>query len=491
MSFIKYLFKFKAAIHAAIVIVLIFTACVSKISPSDDEEANAIITVDIDVKYQYVRGFGGMDVGWGNFPRTNTRDIELMYNPETGLGLNILRIMIMPWNTDINITMNQLINNDRPYYYENVKIVNKYGGYVLASPWSPPKEWKDNNSTHGSGRLLPEYYQEYADYLKSFALNMRRNGAPIYAVSIQNEPNYDADYDGCLWSSEEMRDFFLQVGRFTEGVRGFGGGRVIQTVNTMNGESANHPNINDAALLNPQARAVIDIIGRHTYGNRQLRYSRALDHPTDPKEVWMTENNINSGNPEGYPNDSTWNYVWKLLNDIDLSIRLNHESAYIWWAAKRFYSFIGDGHWGTTEGEILPRGYAISHYAKFAKESYHIGTTVSGTTGNGDDIGQGNFNNFLYNADDTAARATAFVSRDGKTISLVLFTPTLIDGTGGIDMGTIKIQLPNNFRARSATAMRTTQDNYTQWEEVKLCSRRNSALVTLPRGHILSIKFTR
>jgi O-glycosyl hydrolase len=434
-----------------------------------------------------------MEVGaWDHFPRTRPHETELMYNPDTGLGLNILRIMIMPWNTDINLTMEQLISRDRPDYYENVKIVNKYGGYVLASPWSPPKEWKTNNSIHGSGRLLPRYYQQYANYLRAFAMNMYQNGAPIYAISIQNEPNYEADYDGCLWSPAEMRDFFLQVGRFTEGVKGFGAGREIPSVLTMNGESMNNPNINDAALNNPQSRAVIDLIGRHIYGSgRQTRYLLAIEHPTDPKEVWMTENNINSGNPEGFPNDSTWNYVWKLLNDIDMCIRLNDENAYIWWAAKRFYSFIGDGHWDTEEGVILPRGYAISHYAKFAKEKYRVAVTAEGTTGNGDRIGTRNFNNFVENIDSLTAKTTAFVSPDGNTISIVMFTPTLTDGTNGVDLGKIKIQLPEGFIIREAAAMRSIENSYAQWEDVQIGEDRNSAFVRMPPGNILSISFTR
>jgi len=473
------------------VIVISLTTCVTKPAAVEFTNANAVLIIDINTRYQYVRGFGGMEVGWGNFPQTSIADTELMYNPDTGLGLNMLRIMIMPWNTDINITMNELINGDKPDYYENVKIVNKYGGYVLASPWSPPKEWKTNNSIHGNGKLLPEYYQEYADYLKSFAVNMYENDAPIYAISIQNEPNYSADYDGCMWFSTEMRDFFLQVGRFTNGVKGFGGGREIPSVLTMNGESANDPNINDSALNNPISRAAIDLIGRHTYGNRQIRYALAIDHETDPKEVWMTEHNINSGYTSGYPNDSTWNYVWKLLNDIDLSIRLNDESAFIWWAAKRFYSFIGDGFWDTAEGEILPRGYAISHYAKFARETYRAAVTATGRTGSGEEISSVNFNNGVNHLDGTSARATAFVSPDGNTISLVLFTPTLPNGTGGIDMGKIKIQLPKDFIIREAEAMRTSENNYAQWEDVEISADRNSAYITLPRGHIYSVKFTR
>jgi O-glycosyl hydrolase len=465
------------------ILVFVLAGCASK--PAQDAgNPNVVITVDTSVRYQYVRGFGGMYVGWGNFPNTTAADTELMYNPDTGLALNILRIMIMPQNTDIDVMMNQLVKGDRPDYYENVKIVNKYGGYVLASPWSPPAAWKNNNSLDGHGRLLKRYYQQYADYLSSFARHMLDNGAPIYAVSIQNEPNYEVGYDGCLWSPTDMRDFFKQVGRFTEGVKGFGGGVEIPSVLTMNGESANHPNINDAALNDPVSRAVIDIIGRHTYGDRQIRYARALDHPTDPKEVWMTEHNINSGSDAGYPNDSKWDYVWKLLNDIDLSIRLNDESAFIWWAAKRFYSFIGDGQRGTAEGVIQPRGYAISHYAKFANETYRVAVTAS-------NISSGDFNTNYFSVDSVTARATAFVSPDGNTISLVLFTPTTVNGSGGIDMGTVKIQLPDDFIIREAAAMRSSRDNYAQWEDVSINDDKTSAFVTLPEGNILSLRFSR
>jgi len=487
----KMTIKLKHFIFIAVITGLIFSTCMSTSAVTETGGSNVVITVDVDTRHQYVRGFGGMEVGWGSFPRTTARDTELLFNPDTGLGLNILRIMIMPSNTDINVTMKALISGDRPDYYNNVKIANKYGGYVLASPWSPPKEWKTNNDLKGNGRLQTKFYQDYADYLKAFALNMSENGAPIYAVSIQNEPNYEVSYDGCLWSPAEMRNFFSQVGRFTEGVKGFGGGKQIPSVLTMNGESMSNPNINDAALNSPETRAVIDIIGRHTYSDRLNRYAKALDHPTDPKEVWMTEHNINSGNTSGYPNDSTWNYVWKILNDIDLSIRLNDESAFIWWAAKRFYGLMGDGQYGTKDGELLPRGYAMSHYAKFARDVYRVGITAKGKIPDGSNISTANFNSYADNIDGTTARVTAFVSPDGNTISLVMFTPTDIHGNGGVDMGKIKIQLPSDFKIGKAAAMRTSENNFAKWENVEIGEDKTSAAVNLPRGHILSVRFTR
>jgi len=449
---------------------------------------NLTITINSKTKYQYVRGFGGMDSAWSS-PKMTTKEYETLFDPEI-IGLNMFRIMIPPNSTNINTSMNSVHSN----YYAAVKIANKYGAYVLGSPWSPPAAWKSNGSINGGKgvHLKPENYKNYANYLKSFARHMADKGAPIYAVSIQNEPNYETTYDGCLWSPQQMRDFFLETGRFTDGVRGFGGGKETQTVLTMNGESANHPNINDAALNNETSRAAIDLIGRHTYGNRQNRYALAIDHPTDSKEVWMTENNINSGNESGYPNDSKWNYVWKILNDIDLSIRLNDESAYIWWYSKRFYSLLGDGQYGTREGLILPRGYALSHYAKFAKEKRRIGLTASGKTASGTAISTGgNFNNTTYNPDSVSARASAFMSEDENEISIVLFTPTTTDGAGGMDLGVVKIVLPSDFIAASAAGIRSTSKTKAGTQEIILAEDGKYALVKMPAGNILSLKFTR
>ena len=462
-----------------------------------DMTPNATIAINSGRKYQYVRGFGGMDIPWNNFFNITMDEYEKMYNPATGLGFNIIRIMIMPENptdnTDPEATIDYYLGEGgRPNYIESVKLVNRYNGYVLASPWSPPPEWKSNGTKDGGGHLITTYYVSYANYLKKFCEVMLARGAPLYAVSIQNEPNFIASYDGCEWTPAEMRDFFKTpgVGRFTEGIAGWGNGTQIPRVLIMNGESANHPNQNDAALDDPVSRDIIDLVGRHTYGDVQIRYEKAINFG---KEVWMTEHNINSGNAVAYPNDSTWNYIWLFMNDVDVSIRLNDESAFIWWALKRFYSFIGDGAYGTVEGAILPRGYALSHYAKFARETWRIGiaATPGSTTANGTALTVRNFNNTTFDRNSTAAKATAFMTEDGNTISVVLWTPTATNGRNGVDMGTVRIQLPNGFTAQTATAMRSTAAIRAKTEDVLLAADRNSAVVSLPPGNIVSMRFTK
>jgi len=474
-------------------------------------QANAFIEVS-STKAQYVRGFGVMANFWSNSHDVTLAEYDRMFNPNRGLGLNMVRMMVPVDNredpeggttTDMRKIMAMALNNelsgdkDRRNYYDIVKMVNGYGGYVLASPWTPPREWKKNGSINGgaggTGKavLKPENWQDYADYLALYCKIMNENGAPIYAISIQNEPNYEAKYDGCEWTAAEMREFFKTVGRFTEGIPGWGGGAKTDWVKTMSGESANTPSINNAALDDPAALEYIDLFGRHIYGNVAETVASKV-HDAD-KEIWMTEMNINSNNEAEYPNDSTYNFLWKFANTVDVVLRLNNENAYIWWYGKRFYSFIGDGDYGTIKGSILPRGHAMSHYAKYATETYRVTLTANGATGSGTALTVGtNFNNTSYSQDSTAVKVTAFASPDGNSYSLVLFTPTNIRGEGGIDMGDIKISFPSGFTASTATAMRTKAGAMGRPDDTTvLIEGGAAALVSLPAGQILSVKFTR
>jgi len=491
--------------------------------------ANAFFTIpDTKVpanRFQYVRGYGGMDVAWGNFPRTTKADTELMYDPNK-LGYNMLRIMIRADNIDIEKTMRDLVAGDRPDYYENVKIVNKYGGYVAASPWTPPKEWKSNNSINGGGYLIKSYYKLFANYLRNFAQHMYDNGAPIFAISISNEPNYTAGYDGCEWTPEEMRDFFIEVGHFTDGIRGYGGSRETPYVWVMNGESANTPVINVAALEDSRSKAVIDVLARHVYGSRtvslwndsspsKVPYRDLLRKPDGSYlEVWMTEHNINSANATGYLNDSKWNYVWRFMNDVDLVIRLNNENAFVWWAGKRFYSMVGDGQAGTTDGAALPRGYGLSHYAKFTSDTTRVNVVLVPTatrlsTYKGGPLPEGYtvreirhtdratsmVNRSGDNMDNNSARITAFESADGNSISMVLMTPTLTSGSDGIDMGTVEIALPPGFIANSVVAAKSWGDRGTQMmqpdDSVALNADRDKVYVTIGAGELFSVRVSR
>jgi O-glycosyl hydrolase len=441
-----------------------------RILESAPDPLTNILTVNTVSKYQYVRGFGGMANVWTS-PDMTVRDIETMFNPVSGLGLNILRICLYPYMDDIinNIEIPERDNSD---YYDLVKRVNRYNGYVLASPWTPPAEWKNTGDRNGGSHLLPAYYGSYANHLKEFCQRMYDNGAPIYAVSIQNEPNYEANYDGCEWLPEDQRKFFAEQGRFTGGVKGWGGGVEISSVLTMTGEVANTVSWNNAAMNDPAASANIDLVGYHIYGSLESRYAAALDNATRPKETWMTEHNINTAG--NYPVDSTWGQVWRLIDEVHHCIAVNDSSAFIWWYAKRFYSFIGDGEYGTVDGQPLWRGWAMSHYAKYASDTRRVGLTASGISG--------------FSGGATSGRTvmgTAYESMDGNSIRLVIYNK------GSSAAGDIQINLPDGFTANGVSAI-ITDGNKKAGSALAVLSRDGkSGVITLPASAIMSVKFTK
>ena len=74
---------------------------------------------------------------------------------------------------------------------------------IVASPWSPPGWMKDSGSMV-RGRLRPEAYAPFAAYLVKFVDAYAAEGIPLFALTIQNEPDFEPpDYPGMKLSAQE------------------------------------------------------------------------------------------------------------------------------------------------------------------------------------------------------------------------------------------------------------------------------------------------
>ena len=71
----------------------------------------------------------------------------------------------------------------------------------------------------------------------------------------------------------------------------------------------------------------------------------------------------------GFTEEQKWDQSIEMLTSVHVAMESNW-NAYIWWYLKRYYSFIGEGQQGSTNGEILKRGYAFSHFSKFIRPGY-------------------------------------------------------------------------------------------------------------------------
>lgn len=66
---------------------------------------------------------------------------------------------------------------------------------MYGSPWSAPAWMKSNNALNGQGYLLPEYYQQWADYYVKFLNAYAELGVDMWGLTAQNEP-VDGEIDG-------------------------------------------------------------------------------------------------------------------------------------------------------------------------------------------------------------------------------------------------------------------------------------------------------
>jgi len=396
------------------------------------EASTLVIT---DSQRQYIRGFGGMSnafgigMGEGAGPTPQDaymmlHDIETMFDPEGQLAFNIFRIHIFPAPlSDVISGVYQegmaLSNRD---FVAHARRVTEHGGYVVAAPWTPPfPHWKANNHLYGSptpSHLLDQFYRAYAEYLRDWATEMARMGGPISVISLQNEPTFPAEYYGMLWSGEQHRRFLAEYGHIITGtpardeagnvipgtghagVPGAGGNidgrrRSNQRVLLQGGTPHNDVTWNNTALNDTRAREQLEVVGYHTYGAWNVRHALSLDG-APRRETWMMEKNVNSADPANQALDATWDLIWIVMNEIHHVITHNDSSVYTWWYLKRWYSMIGEGAFGTTNGAILPRGYGMGHFSRFLTDTVRLDAffspTIPQAIGLGPSAGMGRLN---------------------------------------------------------------------------------------------------
>jgi glucosylceramidase len=188
------------------------------------------IDVDASVRYQEYLGVGAAftDAAAQLFDKRLGKDarralLRELLGPAPGLGLNLMRIPIGA--TDFSSAHYSL--DDRPLGETDPALAHFALGphgerllslvraahainpqiRLIASPWSAPG-WMKNTGSLIGGRLLPQYYDAFADYLLRFAGVYRNAGVPLYAITVQNEPGYEPiDYPGMRFDAAERARF--------------------------------------------------------------------------------------------------------------------------------------------------------------------------------------------------------------------------------------------------------------------------------------------
>ncbi len=397
------------------------TTLEASITQEGYEPLHAKVSVAEGTQYQTWDGFGAMN-DWGDSNYWSESEIDLLMGT---LGLRIMRIRIP-------VTESHWSNLVAGCKYA----VERYGARILATPWTMPASMKDNgdlNAKNAQGELShlkEECYTEYAQYLEKFASYMKDHGAPLYAISVQNEPDWPATYEGCIWSAQQHLKFVRECGH------------LISSARLVTGESLKSDRTFYAPVLEDEtACANIDIIGGHLYGASPSPYSLAA---AKGKPVWMTEHLLN----DSWTNSTShWDETMDMLKEIHSCV-ISGWSAYIWWYGRRYYSFIGDGEQGTSKGSILVRGRAYGQYsAHVAPGDVRVAATVQdgdGLLASAFKAADGSVSLILVN---TLRNSFENLEIDlGRTVSPVSATYTAEGGTATLAVsltdGTVRIDLP-------------------------------------------------
>lgn len=346
--------------------------------------------------------------------------LNAYYDKEKGIGYSIIRTNIhscdfssgsYTYIADGDSALNTFnIDHDKEYRIPLIKkAIAAAGGKatVYASPWSPPAFMKDTKNMLQGGKLLPEFYQAWANYYIKFIKSYEKEGIPIWGLTVQNEPMAKQTWESCIYTAEEERDFVKNF--LGPSLKKAGLGNKKLTVWDHNRDLLTQRA--SAILDDPEASKYVWGIGFHWYeswsGGASMFENVAKVHEMYPeKNLLFTEGCIEKfdysklqlwANGERYGesmihdfNNGTVGWTdWNVL--LDQNGGPNHVGNFC------FSPLHGD----TRTGALIytPSYYYIGHFSKFiGKDAKRISSVSSRSS----------------------LITTSFLNQDGKVVTVVM-----------------------------------------------------------------------
>ncbi|WP_042721020.1 T9SS type A sorting domain-containing protein [Flavobacterium sp. B17] len=371
------------------------------------------VKINKNITYQKITGFGGFvcspQFGYNHM---TTSEIQTLWGANSEAGYNIMRLYIPEGSSNWSSVL------------PTAQLAKSMGLTIFASPWTMPAAWKTNNSVNAVytdangvqqiGYLKTENYQDYALYLNSFVTYLQNNGVALDYISIQNEPDEMAQYQGCIWTPTQIATFVRDYGHLINC-------KVIAPESV--GLTDNFAN----AMLNSATMDNFEVYGGHQYGLMQSAYKQFQNYN---KEIWQTEYLINWNPSNATPRNFDWNLdAFNFATSINNTM-LGNVNAWIHYSAKRYYGLMGDGTNGTTAGVMTKRGYILSHYAKYTTGKTRIAATWGDNTG--------------------VLQGSSYISLNGNQVVLMVINPS----ANSYDL---KVDIP--FYTTSGTKVLTDAQN--------------------------------
>ncbi len=315
----------------------------ASIFPTKTVFAADVCVIDTDTEYQTIRGFGGINHPEWAGDLTQAQRQTAFGNGENELGLTVLRVFVNPDSSQWNRAL------------PTAQFATQMGVTVFASPWEPPASLTESGGSNGKLHLPKSNYAAYAKHLNDFGTYMKNNNVDLYAISVQNEPDYASEWT--YWSTDETTDFIANYGDQITSTR-------LMSPESFQYAPENASWVSDGGkkfyrkiLNNSKAMANCDLFGTHFYGTQRSW----MDFPeleNSGKEIWMTEvyvPNSDKDSANRYPE------ALQVSENIHNAMVVGNMSAYTWWYIRRNYGLM------TEDGKISKRGYCMAQYSKYVR----------------------------------------------------------------------------------------------------------------------------
>ena len=357
-------------------------------------ERQIYVFVDPSKTDQQLIGIGGAltDAAGETFaklpPEKQEEILQAYYDTEKGIGYTFARTNINSCDfssgsyTYVEEGDKELktfnVDHDRQFKIPLIKkAIAAAGGRLtlFASPWSPPAFMKDNNDMLHGGKLNPEFYHSWALYYTRFIKSYKKEGIPVWGITVQNEPMATQTWESCIYFAEDERDFLKNhLGPVMEQ-------EGLKDVKIIVWDHNRDLIVQRAqAIFNdPEASKYAWGMGFHWYedwsGGEQMYRNVASVHQFWPgKHLIFTEGTPASFNPERYTS-------WKLGEDYGKSMINDFNSGAEAWTDWNILldeqggpNHVGNFcfapvHADTRTGELIYTNsyYYIGHFSKFIR----------------------------------------------------------------------------------------------------------------------------
>ncbi|KAG3132738.1 hypothetical protein C6341_g22785, partial [Phytophthora cactorum] len=268
-----------------------------------EKNTESFIAIDVDTKFQEIMGFGGAfteaaALQFHKLPKDKQEEVLTLYfDKNEGSAYSFGRVpmgscdfSVASYNFAETENDMELVNFDTNVTHDTEMMIpfikralkRRSDLKLILVPWSPPDWMKRSSAAYNAsmlGSLKPVGLRDdmrapWALYFSKFITAYKKHGIPFWGVSPQNEPEFNAPWEACMYNPEYEAEF---IGEFL--------GPVLERDHpglTLMAFDHNRVTISrwaDVIYNHPTASKYVEGIAFHWYEDGGERYMDGVAYP--------------------------------------------------------------------------------------------------------------------------------------------------------------------------------------------------------------------